>query len=190
MVHGLVGALGAVAVGLPLMWLSRRGLFGSKAAYAHAQSELREHHRVVLSPPIIQRMVGTGPIILDCSGLTVNRWGKKDFYAWCDVTKPFELQLGTRNSHIFFSHKRRNPNFGRKGFFRNTKSEHIEDRQTIGCAYAMGWDNLLSLLNEGRSRPLDAGVVLSPVITPTLPVPERIAPRRHTGRGRSSPMVP
>lgn len=152
MTHAALLGIATVVLGLPLMWLSRRGLFGSRNAYVHAQEELREHGRAVLSPPMTLRMLGAGPLVLDANGLTVHQWRSKDFYAWADMPEPFTLQLGTRNSRISFQHRRRNGNYGKRKLFRNTRDEYVNVRRTITSAYAMGWDNLLGLLNEGRTR--------------------------------------
>ena len=152
MTHAILLGIAVVVLGLSVIWLSRRGFFGSRNAYAHAQGELRQHGRAVLSPPMTLRMFGAGPLVLDANGLTIHQWRSKDSYAWADIPEPFTLQLGTRSSRISFRHRRRNGNYGKRKLFRNTGDEYVNARQTITSAYAMGWDNLLGLLNEGRTR--------------------------------------
>ena len=167
MMHAVLLSTAMMVVGLPLMWLSRRGFFGSRNAYEHAQEELRQHGRAVLSPPLTLRMFGAGPLVLDASGLTIHQWRSKVSYAWTDIPEPFTLQLDARNSRISFRHRRRNGNYGKRKLFRNTGDEYVNVRQTITSAYAMGWDNLLCLLNEGRTR--DAVPLVMPA--PHVPLP-------------------
>lgn len=189
MTHAALLGIATVVLGLPVIWLSRRGLFGSRNAYVHAQEELRQHGRAVLSPPMTLRMLGAGPLVLDANGLTVHQWRSKDFYAWADMPEPFTLRLGTRSSRISFQHRRRNGSYGKRKLFRNTRDEYVNVRRAITSAYAMGWDNLLGLLNEGRTR--EAVPLGTP--TPHVPPPAGLqvpAPLPAEMQGDARPPMP
>lgn len=185
--HVLLMVVVITLFGLPLLWLSRRGLLGSRNAYVRAQEELRQHGKTLLSPPLMVRLLGVGPLALDVNGLTVHYWRSTNFYSWTSIVEPFTIQLDTRTPRIVFEHCIKNGKFGKRKLFGKPRSEYICVRRTVTSAYAIGWDNLVQLLNEGRTRatePVSPSILLASQFVESQDVKQPGIPLR------SSPAVP
>lgn len=182
-VLNLMLAIGGLALGSSLFWLSRRSLRSRKACLC-AREDLHRHGRAVLSPPLLRRLLGLGPLVLDVEGMVVHRRRSVDHYTWVDVPEPFTLKPSRAMPRVGFRHRRRNPNYGKRRLFGNTRDEFVTVQRAITSAYGLRWSDLLDLLNAGRNRPAAFPAVPMPHV-PLSASAERIVALQ--GKRRSSP---
>lgn len=150
--HALMfGALSA-AVGIPLLFVRRSGLFGSREKFIKVRADLLRDGRVVLQPSIMGRTLGMGALTISDDGLSIQRGKWTAVFAWKNISTPFALEEHLRASKITFKHEQANPRFGKRGLFKKaaSKSEFVETRQAITSAYGLGWGDLAKLLNISR----------------------------------------
>lgn len=150
--HVLMFGAVSLAVGLPLLFIRRSGLLGSRERFEKAHLDLRLHGRVVLHTSIMGGMLGIRTLTISGDRLSVDDGKRTTAFAWTSIVSPFNLQEGLRESNITFVHRRKNPRFGQRRLFRKTllESEFVEARHSITSAYGLGWGNLATLLNSSR----------------------------------------
>lgn len=184
MLHVMLLAIAALALGSSLFWLSRRGL-RSKRTFIRGREELHRHGRTVFNPPLLRRLFGLGPLALDAKGIVVHRRRSMDHYAWADIAEPFTLKQGKAMSRVIFLHRCRNANYRKRRLFGNTRDEFITLRRSITSAYGMGWQDFLELLNESKAR-IAATAVASVSCTPLVSVADRPAELQAKSQSPSS----